>query len=153
MWKKIQEAAQKAKQSAEQAAKTGQPSLSKEERQKLQKMMEEFLKKMADDDFRKAYLQKLLDSLKDGCGTWQGAGLGLGLGLGVGMGNSSGPGPDNDVMIADTGHVNLQKPEQGKGKGNPLFAPTERDNSRPGMEMTFEIKAPTFKGTKTSLNK
>lgn len=69
MWKKIQEAAQKAKQSAEQAAKTGQPSLSKEERQKLQKMMEEFLKKMADDDFRKAYLQKLLDSLKDGCGT------------------------------------------------------------------------------------
>ncbi|MEI7985267.1 MAG: hypothetical protein WCI55_06535 [Armatimonadota bacterium] len=69
MWKKIQEAAQKAKQSAEQAAKTGQPSLSKEERQKLQKMMEEFLKKMADDDFRKAYLQKLLDSLKDGCST------------------------------------------------------------------------------------
>ena len=67
------------------------------------------------------------------------------------MGNSSGPGPDNDVMIADTGHVNLQKPEQGKGKGNPLFAPTERDNSRPGMEMTFEIKAPTFKGTKTSV--
>ncbi len=69
MWKKIQEAAQKAKQSAEQAAKTGQPSLSKEERQRLQKEMEEFLKKMADDDFRKAYLQKLLDSLKDGCGT------------------------------------------------------------------------------------
>ena len=75
----------------------------------------------------------------------------MGLGLGLGIGSSAGPGPDNDVMIADTGHVNLQKPEQGKGKGNPLFAPTERDNSRPGMEMTFEIKAPTFKGTKTSV--
>lgn len=69
MWKKIQEAAAKAKQSAEQAAKTGQPKLTKEERQQLQKEMEDFLKKMADDDFRKAYLQKLLDSLKDGCGT------------------------------------------------------------------------------------
>jgi hypothetical protein len=69
IWKKIQEAAQKAKQSAEQAAKTGQPKLTKEERQRIQKEMEEFLKKMADDDFRKAYLQKLLDSLKDGCGT------------------------------------------------------------------------------------
>lgn len=54
-------------------------------------------------------------------------------------------------MAGDTGKVNLQKPEQGKGKGNPLFAPTERDNTKPGMEMTFEIKAPTFKGTRTSV--
>jgi hypothetical protein len=69
MWKKIQEAAKKIKQSAEQAAKTGQPKLTKEERQQLQKEMEEFLKKMEDSDFRKAYLQKLLDSLKDGCST------------------------------------------------------------------------------------
>ena len=69
MWKKIQEAAKKMKQSAEQAAKTGQPKLTKEERQQLQKEMEEFLKKMEDSDFRKAYLQKLLDSLKDGCST------------------------------------------------------------------------------------
>jgi hypothetical protein len=72
------------------------------------------------------------------------------------MSGAQGSGPDNsdpetDVMIADTGHVNLQKPEQGKGKGTPIFAPTERDNSKPGMEMTFEIKAPTFKGTRTSV--
>jgi predicted nucleic acid-binding Zn-ribbon protein len=39
MWKKIQEAAKKIKQSAEQAAKTGQPKLTKEERQQLQKEM------------------------------------------------------------------------------------------------------------------
>ena len=69
MWKKIQEAAKKIKQSAEQAAKTGQPKLTKDERQALQKEMEEFLKKMEDSDFRKEYLQKLLDSLKDGCST------------------------------------------------------------------------------------
>ena len=69
LWQKIQEAAAKMKQSAEQAAKTGQPKMSKEERQKLQEQMEEFLKSMANDDARKAYLQKLLDSLKDGCGT------------------------------------------------------------------------------------
>jgi hypothetical protein len=69
LWKKLQEAAAKMKQSAQQAAKTGQPKLSKEERQKMQKELEELLKKLADDDFRKAYLQKLLDSLKDGCGT------------------------------------------------------------------------------------
>ena len=69
LWKKIQEKAKLMKASAEQAAKTGQPKLTKEERQQLQKEMEEFLKKMADDDFRKAYLQKLLDSLKDGCST------------------------------------------------------------------------------------
>jgi hypothetical protein len=80
----------------------------------------------------------------------------VGLGLGLGMSGAQGSGPDNsdpetDVMIADTGHVNLQKPEQGKGKGTPIFAPTERDNSKPGMEMTFEIKAPTFKGTRTSV--
>jgi hypothetical protein len=71
--------------------------------------------------------------------------------MGISQPGSSGPGPDNDVMIADTGHVNLQKPEQGKGKGTPLFAPTERDNTKPGMEMTYEIKAPTFKGTKSSV--
>ena len=69
----------------------------------------------------------------------------------MGIGGSAQSGGENDVMITDTGHVNLQKPEQGKGKGNPIFAPTERDSTRPGMEMTFEIKAPTFKGTKTSV--
>ena len=69
IWKKIQEKAALMKKSAQQAAKTGQPALTKEERQKLQKEMEELLKKMAADDFRKAYLQKLLDSLKDGCST------------------------------------------------------------------------------------
>ncbi len=65
-------------------------------------------------------------------------------------GNPS-PGPDNDIMIADTGHVNLQKAEQGKGKGHAEFAPTERDDKRPGLEMTYEIKAPTFKGNKSSV--
>ncbi len=69
LWKKIQEKAKLMKQSAQQAAKTGKPKLTKEERQQLQKEMEEFLKKMADEDFRKAYLQKLLESLKDGCST------------------------------------------------------------------------------------
>ena len=69
LWKKIQDKAKQMRASAEQAAKTGQPKLTKEERQQMQKDMEEFLKKMADDDFRKAYLQKLLDSLKDGCST------------------------------------------------------------------------------------
>ncbi|MEI8283199.1 MAG: hypothetical protein WCG75_12395 [Armatimonadota bacterium] len=54
-------------------------------------------------------------------------------------------------MMFDTGHVNLKNPEQGKGKANPVFAPTERDNKRPGQEMTYEIKAPTFKGTKSSV--
>ncbi len=69
LWQKILEKAKKIKASAEQAAKTGQPKLTKEERQALQKEFEEFLKKLQDDDFRKAYLQKLLDSLKDGCST------------------------------------------------------------------------------------
>ena len=69
LWKKIQEKAKLMKASAQQAAKTGQPKMTKEERQQLQKEMEEFLKKMEDSDFRKAYLQKLLDSLKDGCST------------------------------------------------------------------------------------
>jgi DNA repair exonuclease SbcCD ATPase subunit len=69
LYKKLQEGMRKMTASAQQAAKTGQPTLTKEQRQKLQKEMEEFLKKMADDDFRKEYLQKLLDALKDGCGT------------------------------------------------------------------------------------
>lgn len=69
LWKEIQEAARKIKQNAEQSAKSGMPKLSKEERQKLQKEMEELLKKLADDDFRKEYLQKLLDAIKNGCGT------------------------------------------------------------------------------------
>lgn len=63
----------------------------------------------------------------------------------------NGPGPDNDTMIADTGKVNTGKPEQGKGSAKPIYAPTERDDKRPGLEMTFEIKAPTFKGTKSSV--
>lgn len=54
-------------------------------------------------------------------------------------------------MIADTGHVNTGKPEQGKGSGKAIYAPTERDDKRPGLEMTFEIKAPTFKGTRSSV--
>ena len=69
LWQKLQEAAKKMKQSAKQAAKTGQPKLTKEERQALLKEMEELLKKMEDEDFRKEYLQKMLDAMKDGCGT------------------------------------------------------------------------------------
>lgn len=153
LWKQIQEAAAKLKQDAEQkAGQKGGKKLTKEEREELRKKMEEFLKQMADEDFRKEYLKKLLESLKAGTcsGQCTGLGMGLGLGLGLGQGNPS-PGPDNDTMISDTGHVNKGKPEQGKGKGNAIYAPTERDNTRPGLEMTFEIKAPTFKGTKSSV--
>jgi hypothetical protein len=74
------------------------------------------------------------------------------MGILPGMGNpGSGPGPDNDTMLFDTGKNNLGDPIQGKGQGKATFAPTERDDTRPGMEMTFEIKAPTFKGTKSSV--
>lgn len=54
-------------------------------------------------------------------------------------------------MIADTGKVRTGEAIQGKGAGHAVYAPTERDDTRPGLEMTYEIKAPTFKGTKSSI--
>ncbi|MBS1701009.1 MAG: hypothetical protein JST12_05055 [Armatimonadetes bacterium] len=153
MWKEIQEAAAKLRQNAEQQTHgASRPKLSKAELEEMRKKIEELLKQLADDDARKEYLQKLLEALKNGQmgGQCNGLCLGLGLGLGLGMGGPA-PGPDNDVMIADTGHVNLGKAEQGKGSAKPIFAPTERDDTRPGLEMTYEIKAPTFKGTKSSV--
>lgn len=148
LWKEIQEAAAKIKQEAKEGAQSGRPKLSKEEREKLQKEMEELLKQLADDDFRKEYLKKLLEALKNAKSMGQCSGLGIGLSLGIG---GPGPGPDNDTMITDTGKVRTDKPTQGKGSATPVFAPTERDNTRPGLEMTYEIKAPTFKGTKSSV--
>ena len=104
------------------------PKLTKEQMAEMRKKIEDFLKSLKDDKAREEYLKQLLEALKkaDELGQCQGIGAGLGLGLGMGMGGN-GPGPDNDTMLFDSGVVNKSDPIQGKGKGTPTFAPTERD--------------------------
>lgn len=128
-----------------------QKPLSKEEIEQMKKDFEEMLKGLEDDDARREYLEKLLESLKTAKELGQCQGLGLGLGGMLGMGGPS-PGNDSDIMLADTGVVNKSDPIQGKGSGKKVFAPSERDPLRPGPEMTVEIKAPTFKGTRSSVS-
>lgn len=126
------------------------PKLTKEQMAEMRKKIEEFLKTLKDDKAREEYLKQLLEALKKAEEMGQCQGVGAGLGLGLGMGGP-GPGPDNDQMLFDSGVVNKSDPIQGKGKGTPTFAPSDRDPLRPGPEMTFEIKAPTFKGTRSSV--
>jgi tetratricopeptide (TPR) repeat protein len=151
-WQEIMkemERLRKAMQDAEKQGGSERPKLTKEEIEAMKKAMEEFLKTLEDDDARKEYLEKMLEALKNAKSLGQCQGICMGMGLG--MGGPGGPGPDNDTMLWDAGKNNHGDPIQGKGKAKPTFAPTERDNTRPGMEMTFEIKAPTFKGAKSSI--
>lgn len=150
LMKEIREAAAKLQQKSGSKQAGKKPELTKEQIEELRKKIEDFLKKMQDEDARKKYLEAMLKALKEAKEMGQCNGLGLGLGLGMGIGGP-GPGPDNDTMLMDSGLVNKSDPIQGKGKGNPTFAPTQRDDTRPGEEMTFMIKAPTFKNSKTSV--
>ncbi len=157
LMKEIQKELERLRKKMKEAAKGEEdnmwkPKLTKEQMAEMRRKIEEFLKSLKDDKAREEYLKQLLEALKkaEELGQCQGIGAGLGLGLGMGMGGN-GPGPDNDTMLFDSGVVNKSDPIQGKGKGTPTFAPTERDPMRPGPEMTFEIKAPTFKGTRSSV--
>jgi len=157
LMKEIQKELERLRQKMKDAAKgeednTWKPKLTKEQMAEMRKKIEAFLKSLKDDKAREEYLKELLEALKkaEELGQCQGLGMGLGAGLGLGMGGP-GPGPDNDRMLLDSGMVNKSDPIQGKGKGTPTFAPTDRDPLRPGPEMTFEIKAPTFKGTRSSV--
>ena len=135
------------------AAKAGKaPHLTKEQLEEMRKKAEELGKQLKDPEFRKAFmeaLKKALEEMKKG-GQCKGFCLGLGLGLFPGMGGP-GPGPDNDTMLFDTGRVNKnENGKEGKGKGLPLFAPTQRGDG-PGPETFVEIKGPTTVGTRSSI--
>ncbi len=155
LMKEIQKELERLRKKLKEAAKGDEdtmwkPKLTKEQMAQMRKKIEDFLKSLNDDKVREEYLKQLLEALKKAEEMGQCNGVGMGLGLGMGMGGP-GPGPDNDQMLFDSGVVNKSDPIQGKGKGTPTFAPTERDPLRPGPEMTFEIKAPTFKGTRSSV--
>ncbi len=135
------------------AAKAGKaPTLTKEQLEEMRKRAEELGKKLQDPEFRKAFmeaLKKAMEEMKKG-GQCKNLGMGMCLGLGLGMGGP-GPGPDNDTMLFDTKHVNKNEHgKEGKGKGLPLFAPTERGDG-PGPETFVEIKGPATVGTRSAI--
>jgi chemotaxis protein histidine kinase CheA len=153
-FKELQKLAEKMREQAQNQMSGSGKQPTKEELEEMKRQFEQLMKELQDDEKMKEFLQQLEQALKDmKMGEGMGV-LGMGLGLFPGMTPSlgaPGPGMDEDVMTFDAGKNNHQKAVQGKGQGKATFAPSERNDKQKGPEMTFEIKAPTFKGSKSSI--
>lgn len=153
-FKELQKLAQKMRDQAQKQMNGDRKQPTKEELEEMKRKIEELMKELQDDKKMQEFLKRLEEALKNmKAGECQN-GLCMGLGLMPGILPSLGapaPGGDEDVMQFDAGKNNHQKAVQGNGKSTPTFAPSERNEKQAGPEMTFEIKAPTFKGAKTSI--
>src|ERR1044072_8130767 len=70
LYKKLLEAKKKLQEAMKEASEQGeQQELTHEQIEELQKELEELAKQLKDDKAMSEFLQKMLDALKDGCGT------------------------------------------------------------------------------------
>jgi hypothetical protein len=148
LYKKLQELAEKLAKNADQSARTGQQKLSKEELERLQKELEALAKELKDDKAMDAYLQKLIDALKEAKngGDCQGV-CGLHGRLPI-PGRGS---PSEDQYAGDSGMINkLDKGVASKGTTHSTVI-TGAQRETAGQDPYIEIKAPTELGNRSSI--
>jgi 5-bromo-4-chloroindolyl phosphate hydrolysis protein len=151
LYKKLQELAKKLAENAEAAEKTGQAKLTKEQLEEMQKQLEELAKQLKDDKAMDAYLQALIDAMKEGKQMGENGLIGAGLKSAFRLPGSPRGVPTQDEWMGDSGQINkLDKEEAGGGKTTPTMATGQRKEGK-GQETYVEIKAPTMVGTRSSV--